>query len=71
MGIGSLAERVSHGLNGLIAGSFEELGHQALALCRDEELLAILKTGALKQRGAFTWARSAKLWESFLLSTPR
>jgi glycosyltransferase involved in cell wall biosynthesis len=71
LGIGSLSERVSHGLNGLIASSFEELGQQALALCRDEELLGVLKAGALTQRGAFTWARSAKLWESYLLSTPR
>ncbi len=68
LGIGSLEERVSHGLNGLIAGSFEELAHQAVALCRDEELLLLLKAGAMKQRGAFTWARSAKLWEAFLTS---
>jgi glycosyltransferase involved in cell wall biosynthesis len=71
LGIGSLDERVSHGLNGLIANSFEELAQQAVALCADEELLVLLKAGAIKQRGAFTWARSAKLWEILLASGER
>ena len=67
LGIGALAERVSHGVNGLRAASFEALAEDAIRLCRDPELGLFLREGALRARGQFSWARSAKLWEELLL----
>ena len=66
LGIGALSERVSHGINGLQAESFEGLAADVIRLCRDPELAGFLSAGALGTRGQFSWARSAKLWESLL-----
>ena len=67
LGIGALAERVSHGVNGLRAETFEALAGDAIRLCEDRELGLFLREGALRARGQFSWARSAKLWEGLLL----
>lgn len=66
LGIGALSERVSHGINGLRAASFEGLAADVIRLCRDPELTSLLSSGALANRGQFNWARSAKLWENLL-----
>ena len=67
LGIGALGERVSHGVNGLRADSFEAMAGDAIRLCQDPELGLLLREGALRTRGQFSWARSAKLWEALLL----
>ena len=67
LGIGALCERVSHGVNGLRAASFEALAQDAVRLCRDQELVLFLRQGALRARGQYSWARSGKLWEDLLL----
>ena len=71
LGIGALSERVSHGVNGLQADSFEALAEDVIRLCRDPELTSILRAGALRMRGQFTWERSAKLWEDLISSLSR
>ena len=71
LGIGALSERVSHGINGLQAESYDALAGDVIGLCRDAELTSLLRAGALQMRGQFTWARSAKLWENYLYSLGR
>ena len=68
LGVGTLSERVSHGVNGLQSASFEALAQDVIRLCKDTELTSILRAGALRMRGQFTWERSAKLWEDFISS---
>ena len=67
LGIGALGERVSHGVNGLRSDSFEAMAGDAVRLCHDPELSLFLREGALRTRGQFSWARSAKLWEALLV----
>jgi glycosyltransferase involved in cell wall biosynthesis len=69
LGIGSLAERVQHGVNGLIGASYDEMGLQARRVLEDMELWTLLHQGALRDRDLLTWERSAKLWET-LVSVP-
>jgi glycosyltransferase involved in cell wall biosynthesis len=66
LGIGSLAERVSHGINGLVTRDFGELGVACARLASDPELAELLRRGALATRGLLTWERTAKLWEDLL-----
>jgi hypothetical protein len=67
LGIGSLSERVQHGINGLVATTHAELADLAALLARDEGLWRSLSAGALLQRQALTWERSAVLWEALFL----
>ncbi len=64
LGIGSLSERVQHGVNGMICRSFEELGAQTRRLTEDTELWRLLHEGALRTASLLTWQRAAKLWET-------
>lgn len=66
LGIGALAERVQHGVNGLICRDFYELSETIAALCKDPGLLAQLRDGAQALRPLMGWARVAQLWESLL-----
>jgi len=67
LGIGSLSERVQHGINGLICRNYRELGLQACRLAEDEELWQILHRGAVDTARLLTWERTAKLWEALML----
>jgi glycosyltransferase involved in cell wall biosynthesis len=67
LGIGSLSERVQHGINGLICRDMNDLTETVIAVFKDPDLLAHLREGAPAQRPLMTWARVAKLWESLLM----
>jgi glycosyltransferase involved in cell wall biosynthesis len=67
LGIGSLSERVQHGVNGLICGDYHELGRQARRMAEDEELWNLLHRGAVDTARLLTWQRTAKLWEALML----
>jgi glycosyltransferase involved in cell wall biosynthesis len=67
LGIGSLAERVRHGVDGLLAATDAEMAAQAALVARDDALWRQLSAGALLQREALTWERAAILWEAMLL----
>ncbi|WP_188312072.1 glycosyltransferase family 4 protein [Salinarimonas soli] len=71
LGIGSLSERVQHGVNGLVANSYGELLALSAHLARDDSLWRLLHAGAGHQRDLLTWDRSARLWEAFLLGGSR
>ncbi|KAB2917034.1 MAG: glycosyltransferase family 4 protein [Hyphomicrobiaceae bacterium] len=66
LGTGALAERVQHGVNGLVCRDMTELADAVVALARDAELLGLLREGAQRMRPVMGWDRVAKLWESFL-----
>ncbi|GEP10962.1 glycosyltransferase family 4 protein [Methylobacterium gnaphalii] len=68
LGIGALAERVRHGIDGLVARDDREFAHFAALLARDDDLWRHLHEGALLQRAALTWDRAAVLWASLLLN---
>jgi glycosyltransferase involved in cell wall biosynthesis len=67
LGIGSLSERVQQGVNGIICGSYRELGYQACRMVDDEELWQCLHEGALRIARLLTWQRTGKLWEALIL----
>lgn len=67
LGIGSLAERVRHGIDGFLARSDREAAALAALVAGDDALWGRLSAGALLQREALTWERSAILWEAFFL----
>ena len=67
LGIGALADRVQHGVNGMICRNMDDLATTLVALFNDPDLLARLREGAQSLRPLMTWARVAKLWESLLM----
>ncbi len=67
-GIGALAERVRHGIDGLLADTDAALMAHAARLAVDDALWRTLHAGALLQREALTWDRAAVLWESLVLA---
>jgi len=71
LGIGSLSERVQHGINGVICDSYPELGLRVRQIADDEELWQFLHKGALDTAGLLTWERTAKLWEALMLGEPQ
>lgn len=69
-GIGALAERVQHGVNGWIAASDADFADAVVALAVNDDLWSELSAGALLQRQALTWERAAILWEAVLRDPP-
>lgn len=67
LGIGSLSERVQHGINGMICKDYRELGFQTCRIAKDEELWNLLHKGAISTANLLTWQRTAKLWETLML----
>jgi glycosyltransferase involved in cell wall biosynthesis len=70
-GIGALAERVQHGVNGWIAGTDAAFAEAIVSLATQDDLWSELSAGALLQRRALTWERAAILWEAILRGPPR
>lgn len=67
-GMGSLAERVTHNTNGLIAKTDDAFAQAAIAVLTDASLWNRLSAGALKQRDALPWQRVAQQWENLINS---
>jgi glycosyltransferase involved in cell wall biosynthesis len=63
-GIGSLAERVCHGTNGIIEPNSKRYIQAAVKVMEDDDYWRSLRTGALQLRGELTWEECAKKWEA-------
>ncbi len=59
MGIGSLKERVNHGVNGFIANDHDEFANYTIELFKNNKLLIELKNKMLEMRGRKTWNSAA------------
>jgi glycosyltransferase involved in cell wall biosynthesis len=55
LGIGSLSERVEHGITGFIAKNPEEFAHYTLKIFNDENLCKDLRKNLIKLRGTKKW----------------
>jgi glycosyltransferase involved in cell wall biosynthesis len=71
LGIGALAERVHHGIDGLLARTDDDVTRNVAQLAGDDALWRHLHEGALLQRSILTWERAALLWENFLAEPRR
>ena len=65
MGIGSLRERVSTGVNGIVCQSKEQFSRAISELANNDDLYQLLKKGAKLQRQTADWDRVAKLWLNY------
>ena len=66
LGIGSLSERVDHGVTGFIAKNEIEFAEFALNILNDNNLWQKLRNNLIKIRGSKTWRMVAKkLMENF------
>ena len=59
LGIGSLSERVHHGVTGFIAKNNEEFGYYTLKLFNDINLWKKLRNNLLNLRGTKKWSMVA------------
>jgi glycosyltransferase involved in cell wall biosynthesis len=55
LGIGSLSERVKHGITGFIAKNYEEFAYYTLNIFNDEVLWKSLRNNLIKMRGTKKW----------------
>ena len=60
LGIGSLSERVYHGVTGFIAKNNNEFSQYALNVFKDDKLWNDLRLNLLNLRGKKTWEKCAK-----------
>ena len=68
LGIGSLYERVEHGVTGFIAKNKEAFAKYAIDLFKDNSIWSELRNNLLNMRGKHTWEKSAKAFKEDLLS---
>ena len=59
LGIGSLSERVEHGITGFVAKNYEEFAHYTLKIFNDENLWKDLRDNLIKLRGTKKWDKVA------------
>jgi glycosyltransferase involved in cell wall biosynthesis len=59
LGIGSLSERVQHGITGFVAKNYEEFAYYTLNLFNDDELWKSLRQNLIKLRGSKKWSNVA------------
>ena len=59
LGIGSLSERVEHGITGFVAKNYEEFAHYTLKIFNDENLWKDLRNNLIKLRGTKKWDKVA------------
>mgnify|MGYP001198227027 CR=1 FL=1 len=59
LGIGSLSERVEHGITGFIAKTHEEFAYYTLKIFNDENLWKELRNNLIKLRGTKKWNKVA------------
>ena len=63
MGIGALAERVRHGLDGFVAPTAESMGQHALRLLTDDSLWQLMHPAGIEVSRRWHWDIRAKEWE--------
>jgi glycosyltransferase involved in cell wall biosynthesis len=59
LGIGSLSERVQHGITGFVAKNYEEFAYYTLSLFNDDKLWKNLRHNLIKLRGSKKWSNVA------------
>ena len=59
LGIGSLSERVNHGITGFVANNYEEFAYYTLKLFNDDKLWKNLRHNLIKLRGSKKWSNVA------------
>ena len=59
LGIGSLSERVEHGITGFVAKNYEEFADYTLKIFNDENLWKDLRNNLIKLRGSKKWDKVA------------
>lgn len=59
LGIGSLSERVQHGITGFVAKNYEEFAYYTLKLFNDDKLWKNLRHNLIKLRGSKKWSNVA------------
>jgi len=59
LGIGSLSERVEHGITGFVAKNYEEFADYTLKIFNDENLWKDLRNNLIKLRGTKKWDKVA------------
>ena len=59
LGIGSLSERVQHGITGFVAKNYEEFAYYTLKLFNDDKLWKNLRHNLIKLRGSKKWDKVA------------
>ena len=59
LGIGSLSERVQHGITGFVAKNYEEFAYHTLKLFNDDKLWKNLRHNLIKLRGSKKWSKVA------------
>ncbi|MDB4119395.1 glycosyltransferase [Candidatus Pelagibacter sp.] len=59
LGIGSLSERVEHGITGFVAKNYEEFAYYTLKIFNDENLWKDLRENLIKLRGTKKWDKVA------------
>ena len=55
LGIGSLSERVEHGVTGFVAKNYDEFAYYTLKIFNDYELWKTFRSNLLKLRGSKKW----------------
>ena len=55
LGIGSLSERVEHGITGFVAKNYEEFAYYTLEIFKDINLWKSLRNNLIKLRGSKKW----------------
>ena len=60
LGIGSLKERVTHGVTGFVAKNYEEFSFYALKLFEDSKLWNEIRKNLFNQRNKMNWKISAQ-----------
>jgi glycosyltransferase involved in cell wall biosynthesis len=55
LGIGSLSERVEHGITGFVAKNYDEFAYYTLEIFKDINLWKSLRNNLIKLRGSKKW----------------
>ncbi|MCI5044135.1 MAG: glycosyltransferase family 4 protein [Aquisalinus sp.] len=70
-GIGSLSERVTHGVDGLIIKSSEEAAAASVKILTDDAYWQTLRKGALAAREVLSWRKVAENWVAHIQTLPK
>ena len=66
LGIGSLKERVRHGVDGFICNDYDDMVEKAVLIAHNRDIYLSLRDGAITNRVNRSWDFVAKLWEQLV-----
>lgn len=70
-GIGSLSERITHGVDGLIIKSPEETASASVKILTDDAYWQALRKGALASRETLSWRKVAENWVAHIQASSK